>query len=220
MGLRVMDFERPPRELVAAIGTLSTATALECLKGRFNMSSEIKPLWAGAKVAGAALTVACPVGDNLTLHKAIELAKPGDVIVADAGGYKEAGGMWGEIMSLAARKRGVEGVVVDGAVRDVAALRAIEFPVFARASSPGPTSKKSFGSISEPVVCGGVLVAPGDIVLGDDDGVVVIPRARAEEVLALGREREEREARIRRLIEEGKTTVEIFGFGEVLQALG
>ncbi len=220
MPLQIADFERPPRELVAAIRSLSTPTALECLKGPFNMSSEIKPLWPGAKLAGAALTVACRVADNLTLHKAIELAKPGDVIVVDAGGYKEAGGMWGEIMALAARKRGVEGAVIDGAARDTAVLRAMGFPVFARTSSPGPTTKKTFGSINEPVVCGGVLVAPGDIILGDDDGVVVIPRARAADVVALGRARDEREAHIKQLIEQGKTTMEIFGFDKVLRDLG
>ncbi|NLG78385.1 MAG: hypothetical protein GX492_00910 [Firmicutes bacterium] len=219
MSLDIGDFQRPPRDLLAAIGELSTPTALECLKGHFNMSSEIKPLWTGAKVVGSALTVACRVGDNLTLHKAIELAEPGDVIVADAGGYREAGGMWGEIMALAARKRGVAGVVIDGAARDVPILRAMKFPIFARTSSPGATSKKSFGSINRPIVCGGVLVNPGDIVLGDDDGVVIIPRARAEEVLELGRRRDAWEEQIKQLIEDGKTTVEIFGFDKVLQDL-
>ncbi len=217
MALDIGDLERPPRDLVAGIRQLSTPTVLESLKERFNMSSEIKPLWQGAKLAGVALTVRCHVGDNLTLHKSIELAMPGDVIVADAGGYKEAGGMWGEIMALAARKRGVEGVVIDGAARDVPILRAMGFPVFARASSPGSTAKKSFGSINRSITCGGVLVNPGDIVIGDDDGVVVIPRARAAEVLRLGQERDAREARIKQLIDEGKTTVEIFGFDKVLE---
>lgn len=219
MALDIGQVERPPRDLVAAVGRLSTPTIVESLKGRFNMSSEIKPLWQAARLAGVAITVRCHVGDNLTLHKAIELCAPGDVIVVDAGGYKEAGGMWGEIMALAARKRGIEGVVIDGAARDVAALRSLGFPVFARTSSPGPTTKRSFGCINRPITCGGVLVCPGDVVVGDEDGVVVIPRARAGEVLEMGRQREAREARVRELIEEGKTTVEIFGFDRVLEQL-
>lgn len=220
MSLDIGDFERPPKDLIAALRELSTPTVLECLKGgRFNVSSEIKPVWTGAKLLGAALTVRCRVGDNLTLHKAIELAKPGDVIVVDAGGYREAGGMWGEIMALAARKQGVEGVVIDGAVRDTPVLREMKFPAFACTSSPGSTTKRSFGAINRPITCGGVLVNPGDIIIADDDGVVVIPRAQAENVAQLGRARDEREVKIKQLIEEGKTTVEIFGFDKILETL-
>lgn len=217
MTLDIGEFTRPSHKLVEAIGQLSTPTVLESLKGKFNLNSEIKPFWPGAKIVGPALTVRCHVGDNLTLHKAIELIQPGDVIVADAGGYKETGGMWGEIMALAARKRGGAGIVIDGAVRDIPILREMNFPVFARTSSPGSTAKKTFGSIGRPVICGGVAVNPGDIILGDDDGVIIIPAARAEEVLKAGRERDQKEMQIKQWIEEGKSTVEIFGFGPVLE---
>lgn len=219
MALDIGDFKRPSRELVLAIKELSTPTVLESLKGKFNMNSEIKPFWPGVKLAGPALTVRCHVGDNLTLHKAIELIQPGDVIVVDAGGYKETGGLWGEIMALAARKRGLEGIVIDGAARDIPILRGMNFPIFARTSSPGSTAKKTFGSINRPITCGGVLVNPGDLILGDDDGVVVIPSSRAEEILRLGRERDQKETQIKRLIEEGKSTVEIFGFDKILNNL-
>lgn len=219
MALDIGDFKRPSRELVLAIKELSTPTVLESLKGKFNMNSEIKPFWPGVKLAGPALTVRCHVGDNLTLHKAIELIQPGDVIVVDAGGYKETGGMWGEIMALAARKRGLEGIVIDGAARDIPILREMNFAIFARASSPGSTAKKTFGSINRPITCGGVLVNPGDLILGDDDGVVVIPSSRVEEILRLGRERDQKETQIKRLIEEGKSTVEIFGFDKILNNL-
>jgi 4-hydroxy-4-methyl-2-oxoglutarate aldolase len=217
--LDIGEFIRPSKELIDGIRGLSTPTVLESLKGKFNMNSEIKPFWAGAKLAGAALTVRCHVGDNLTLHKAIELSQPGDVIVVDAGGYKETGGMWGEIMALAARKCGVEGVVIDGAARDIAILREMNFPIFARTSSPGSTAKKTFGSINRPISCGGVQVNPGDIIIGDDDGVVIIPQARAEEILQAGRERDQKEVKIKQMIAEGKSTVEIFGFGKVLDSL-
>jgi 4-hydroxy-4-methyl-2-oxoglutarate aldolase len=217
--LDIGEFVRPSRGLVAEIGALSTPTVLESLKGKFNLDSGIKPFWPGAKVAGAALTVRCHVGDNLTLHKAIELSQPGDVIVADAGGYKETGGMWGEIMALAARKRGIAGLIIDGAVRDVPILRELGFPVFARTASPGTTVKKSFGSINRPITCGGILINPGDVILADADGVVAIPASRAAEVLKAGRERDQREIRIKQLIEEGKSTVEIYGFNQTLDNL-
>jgi 4-hydroxy-4-methyl-2-oxoglutarate aldolase len=217
--LDIGEMTRPHRELVAQLKELSTPTVLESLKGKFNLDSGIKSFWPGAKVAGAALTVRCHVGDNLTLHKAIEISQPGDLIVADAGGYTETGGMWGEIMALAARKRGVVGLIIDGAVRDVPILREMNFPVFARTSSPGATVKKTFGSINRPITCGGVVVNPGDLIIGDDDGVVVIPAARAAEVLRAGRERDQKEIRIKQLIEEGKSTVEIFGFKQTLDNL-
>ncbi len=185
MALDIGAFVRPSRELIEGINELSSPTVLESLKGKFNMHSEIKPFWPGVKLVGSALTVRCQVGDNLTLHKAVELLQPGDVIVADAGGYKETGGMWGEIMALAAQKRGGVGLVIDGAVRDIPILRQINFPVFARTASPGSTAKKTFGSIGRPITCGGVLVNPGDIIVGDESGVLVIPAEKAAEVLEL-----------------------------------
>lgn len=168
---------------------------------------------------GAALTVRCHVGDNLTLHKAIELIQPGDVIVVDAGGYKETGGMWGEIMTLAAKKRGIEGIVIDGAARDIPILREINFPIFARTSSPGSTAKKTFGSINRPITCGGILVNPGDFIIGDEDGVVVIPRARVEETIQSGEARDRKEDGIKQMIAEGKSTLEIYGFNKTLDNL-
>ncbi|MGE5607430.1 MAG: 4-carboxy-4-hydroxy-2-oxoadipate aldolase/oxaloacetate decarboxylase [Bacteroidota bacterium] len=219
MSLDIGEFERPSRELIESIRKLSTPTVLESLKGKFNMDSEIKPFWPGAKLVGAALTVRCHVGDNLTLHKAIELIQPGDVIVVDAGGYKETGGMWGEIMTLAAKKRGIEGIVIDGAARDIPILREINFPIFARTSSPGSTAKKTFGSINRPITCGGILVNPGDFIIGDEDGVVVIPRARVEETIQSGEARDRKEDGIKQMIAEGKSTLEIYGFNKTLDNL-
>ncbi|HEY8462747.1 MAG TPA: 4-carboxy-4-hydroxy-2-oxoadipate aldolase/oxaloacetate decarboxylase [Bacillota bacterium] len=214
--LDIGDLVRPNQELITKLKELSTPTVLESLKGKFNMNSEIKPFWPGAKAVGVALTVRCQVGDNLTLHKAIEISQPGDLLVVDAGGYKETGGMFGEIMALTARKRGVVGLVIDGAVRDIPILRELNFPVFARNTSPGSTVKKSFGSINRPITCGGILVNPGDLIIADEDGVVVIPAARAEEVIKAGQERDQKEIQIKKLIEQGKSTVEIYGFDKIL----
>lgn len=219
MALDIGEFVRPSRDLIDRLKGLSTPTVLESLKGKYNMNSEIKPFWPGVKLAGVAMTVRCHVGDNLTFHKAIELLQPGDVIVVDAGGYKETGGMWGEIMTLAAKKRGIEGVVIDGAARDIPILREMNFPIFARTSSPGSTAKKTFGSINRPITCGGILVNPGDLIIGDEDGVVVIPRDRAEETLQSGEARDRKEDGIKQMIDEGKSTIEIYGFGKTLELL-
>lgn len=219
MALDIGEFVRPSRDLIERLKRMSTPTVLESLKGKYNMDSEIKPFWPGVKLAGPALTVRCHVGDNLTLHKAIELLQPGDVIVVDAGGYKETGGMWGEIMTLAAKKRGIEGIVIDGAARDIPILREMNFPIFARTSSPGSTAKKTFGSINRPITCGGILVNPGDLIIGDDDGVVVIPKDRVEETLKSGEARDQKEDGIKQMIEEGKSTIEIYGFDKILDNL-
>jgi 4-hydroxy-4-methyl-2-oxoglutarate aldolase len=213
----IEGFERPPEELLLIIRGLSTPTVCEILGKQSNMDSDIKALWPDIKLVGPATTVLCQVSDNLTLHKAIEVSQAGDVLVVNAGGYKEAGGMWGEIMALAARKKGIEGLVIDGAVRDVKHIREMRFPVFSRAISPGSTTKKTFGQINKSIICGGVLINPGDIIMGDDDGVVVIPREKLQVVITKGVEREEREKEVKKLIEQGRTTMEIFGFDKILE---
>lgn len=211
------NFQRPPQELLLTLRKLSTPTVCEVLGKQSNMDSEIKALWSNIKLVGPATTVLCQVGDNLTLHKAIEVSQAGDVLVVNAGGYKEAGGMWGEIMTLAAQKKGIEGLVIDGAVRDVKSIREMRFPVFSRAISPGSTTKKTFGQINKSIICGGALINPGDIIIGDDDGVVIIPQEKLQVVITKGIEREEREEEVRKLIEQGKTTMEIFGFDKILK---
>lgn len=220
MGKIVFDVERPPETLVKKLGEHSTSTLCEAMGKSGNMAHEIKPICPGVTVVGSAVTVSCYVGDNLTLHKAIEVAKRGDVLVVDAKGYKEAGGMWGEIMTLSAKTKGIAGLVIDGAVRDVAAIRKLGFPVFARAISPGGTVKESFGTINKPIICGGVLVNPGDVIVGDDDGVVVVPKSSVEDVLKRAEERKKIEDQIKELILQGKTTMEIYGFDKVLERKG
>jgi 4-hydroxy-4-methyl-2-oxoglutarate aldolase len=182
------------------------------------MDCEIKSIWKGARTAGVALTVLCHVGDNLTIHKAIAMVREGDVLVVNAGGYRNCG-LWGEIMSLAAQKKGVKGLVVSGAVRDVQAIERLRFPVFAMGLSPYGSTKNSLGPINQPIVCGGVLVSPGDIVVGDDDGVVVVPKHSAREILVKCQERDKNEGRVKQLLEQGKTTLEIYGLDKVIERM-
>jgi len=180
------------------------------------MNHEIKPIDSDMKVCGTSITVDCPAADNLTLHKAIEVAAEGDVLVVDAKGNKEAGGMWGEIMTTAAQTKGIRGVVIDGAVRDVRALLDLRFPTFASAISPGGTVKKTLGSINTSIICGGVAVHPGDVVIGDADGVVVVPMNIAEDLITKAEEREDAETEIKKRLRMGETTMKIYGFDQLL----
>lgn len=213
----IFEIERPNENLVKELEKFSTPTLNEAMDKSGHMSHEIKPVYQDVKVAGPAITVSCHVGDNLTLHKALEMAQKGDVLVVDAKGHKDTGGMWGELMTLAAQRKGVAGLVIDGAVRDVAAIRKMKFPVFAKAISPGGTVKETFGSINLPITCGGIVVEPGDIIVGDDDGVVVVPKAILQDVIEKAKKRMEREEEVKRLILEGKSTMEIYGFDELLK---
>ncbi|AUG78047.1 diguanylate cyclase [Kitasatospora sp. MMS16-BH015] len=169
-------------------------TTLADLLGRAQvMDIGIRPLWAGsARVAGPAFTVKCPPGDNLMLHAAIYRAEPGAVIVAESGDldYALAGGN----VCAVAQRRGVTAFVLDGLIRDVAEAREAGFPVFARGAIPIPGSKAALGEHGTQVRCGGVLVGPGDIVVADEEGVVVVPAARREEILAAARTRLAKEA--------------------------
>lgn len=190
----VRQIERPPKKIIESFKETSTPSVHESLSSVESnvMDSEIKPIAQGMKLAGPAITVFCPVGDNLMMHKAMTLAKPGDVLIINAQGYKKSV-MWGAIVTVTAMAIGLAGVVVDGAVRDTAEIRRLGFPVFSRWISPHGATKVNPGSINIPIQCGGVTVKPGDIVVGDDDGVVVVPKDMAADVLRKVKERDSKE---------------------------
>ncbi|GIV76973.1 4-carboxy-4-hydroxy-2-oxoadipate aldolase/oxaloacetate decarboxylase [Litorilinea aerophila] len=215
----IQEIPRASAALIAGFAEQETATVYEANDKQGAMIHTIRPLYPGIKLCGSALTVRCQAADNLTLHAAIALAQPGDVIVADVGEALEAG-HWGEITTIAAQQRGIAGLVINGGVRDVAAIRHRGFPIFSASVSMKATVKASPGQINHPIICGGVLVHPGDIVLGDDDGVVVVPRERAEAVLADARERTAREAAIMERLQAGELTVDVLGFRSILQDHG
>lgn len=162
--------------------------------GARHLRAAIKPLRAGWTVRGRALTVSVPAGDNLAIHAALAIAQPGDVLVVDAQGYTERAVMGG-IMCAQAAAIGIAGVVIDGAMRDVAELRQGALPVFAAAASPAGPTKAGGGSVNREIQCGGVRVGPGDWILGDDDGVVVITPAELESVVTGALAKSEAEAR-------------------------
>ena len=199
----IRDFPRPEVELVELFRDLPVANIDDNMERTAAVESAIVPLGKG-QLLGTAFTVQVAQGDNLMFHAAMDLAKPGDVIVIDAGGFAERA-IFGELMATYCKVRGIRGIVCDGAVRDAEGLAALEdFPVYARAVTPNGPYKNGPGQINVPVVIGGKIVHPGDIVVGDSDGVLFIrpenARQLAEATLAVGR----KEAEImKHIVEEG-----------------
>jgi 4-hydroxy-4-methyl-2-oxoglutarate aldolase len=184
------------------------ATLFEAAGQSGMVDPAIRPAWPRAKLCGTALTVECPPGDNLMLHQAVARATPGVIIVGNLGGYLRTGA-WGEILTVAAKAKGVAGLVVDGAVRDISAIEELGFPIFSRGLAIGSCTKERFGTLGDPIELGGVPVKTGDVVVGDSDGVVVIPAERADEVYQLSLKRREREKQIIEQLGKGRTTLEL-----------
>ncbi|SDB90542.1 4-carboxy-4-hydroxy-2-oxoadipate aldolase/oxaloacetate decarboxylase [Paraburkholderia lycopersici] len=205
--------ERVEASVVEAARSVPAATLHEAGGKIGALPAAIKPVAPDFRICGTAVTVHSPGGDNLWLHRAIALAQPGDVLVVYTNGVYEHG-YWGEVMTTAAKVRGLAGLVIDGAVRDADLLESIGFPVFSRGLSIRGTGKDygAIGWINEPVRIGNVTVCAGDLIVGDRDGVVAIPRARAAEVVARGAQREADEATICKRIETGETTMQIYNF--------
>jgi 4-hydroxy-4-methyl-2-oxoglutarate aldolase len=179
----------------------------------------IRPIYPGAHVAGSAVTVSVPPGDNWMVHVAVEQCREGDVLVVAPAGPSDHGYL-GELIATALQVRGVRGFVVDAGVRDVAELTRMRFPVWSRCVSALGTVKEALGSVNVPIECGGQRVEPGDVVVADDDGVVVVPRAHAEAVLAASQRREEQEARSRERYRAGELSLDVQGMREELARKG
>jgi 4-hydroxy-4-methyl-2-oxoglutarate aldolase len=194
--------------IVAALLAHGTATLGE--SGARRMRSRIRPVWPGAQVAGRALPIRCTPGDNLAIHVGVTRGEEGDVLVADMSGEPELG-YWGEVLTTAALARGIAGLVIDGGVRDVDALTEHAFPVFSTGIALTGATKEMPGSVGRPVVVGDVEVAAGDWIVGDVDGVVVVPAAELESVLAAADARTAREAALFAELRKGQTTIDLLG---------
>lgn len=191
----VKDFQRPAPELVARFKDMPVANIDDNMGRIAAVDAAIKPVGKGT-LLGTAFTIRVPQGDNLMFHAAMDLAKPGDVIVIDAGGFTDRA-IFGELMATYCKSRGIKGIVCDGAVRDCDGLAAMEdFLVYARGVTPNGPYKNGPGEINVPVVIGGKLVRPGDIVVGDDDGVLFIDPAIADEIADATQAVEKKEADI------------------------
>lgn len=183
------------------------------------MSSDMRPVWPGTRMCGTALTVHTRPADNLMLHKALDVVQPGEVVVVCCEGFTEAGGMFGGLMAASLKQKGCAGLVTDGSVRDTMDFKKLEFPVYSRGINVKSSTKAHGGTINHPIIVCGVLVNPGDIVFGDNDSVVVVPKGIAEEVYRKTLEREEREEVTLRRILNGEGTTFDFIYKSVYEKL-
>ena len=209
-----MAYSAAQLEQARKLGTSTLFEASGLATGAANAA--IRPVWAGASIAGPAYPLECSPGDNLAIHIAMEKAPRGSILVISTGGF--VAGYWGEVLTVAAKAAGIAGLVIVGGVRDVAALTSRRFAVFTRGISMRGTIKASAPSVGQPISLTGTPVAPGDLVVADDDGVLVIPAAHVEHALANGQARADKEARMMEALAQGKSTLELMGLTSWRQA--
>jgi len=215
----VRNIERADRETIDALAPVGTATVHEAIGRRGYVGPHIRPIQQGAAVAGSAVTVSCHAGDNIMIHAAVEVCRPGDVLVV-TNTAPSTHGMFGDLLATSLMSRGVRALVIDAGVRDSATLREMGFPVWSQHVSCEGTVKASAGSVNVPVVLGEQIVAPGDVVCADDDGVVVVARVEAAWALEQSQARLAKEAASRARLEAGELGVDMYGLRDVLIGLG
>lgn len=219
VGIVVRDVARADPSAVAGLAGYGVATIHEAQGRTGLLAPRLRPIYAGAHVAGTAVTVSVPPGDNWMIHVAVEQCRDGDVLVVAPTSPSDAG-YFGELLATALAARGVRGLVIDAGCRDVRELTEMAFPVWAKCISAQGTVKEKLGSVNVPVVCAGQLVTPGDAIVADDDGVVVVPAAAAATVVEQAGAREEREAESRRRYRQGELSLDLHNMRERLAAKG
>jgi len=215
----VRNIKRTEPDIVKRLGALGVATAHEAY-GRFGlMKPYLRPVWSGAETSGTAVTVLAQPGDNWMIHVAVEQCQPGDILVVGCTA-DNTDGMFGDLLATSLMARGVRGLVIDAGVRDAKSLREMGFPVWSKAISAKGTVKATLGAVNVPVVCGGINVVPGDAVVADDDGVVVIGRKDAAEVVAKGEKRVADEDGKRKQLGAGVLGLDMYKMREPLAKAG
>lgn len=215
----VKNISRADKATVETLGSLGVATVHEAQKRTGLMHPYMRPIFSSARAAGTAVTVSCHPGDNLMIHAAMAVAEPGDMLVVTTTS-PSSDGMFGELLAESCRAHGVVGLVIDAGIRDVSELEAMGFPAWSKAISAQGTVKATPGSVNVNVVCAGAFVQPGDAIVADADGVVVVPRQHVAEVAQLGEARRQKEERARERLRAGELGLDMYGLRELLANLG
>ena len=215
----VRNIRRVAQETINLLGELGVATVHEAQGRTGLLRPYMRPIYADARVAGSAVTVSCQPGDNLMIHAAMDVVKPGDVLVVVTTS-ESTDGMFGDLLGDSCLAHGVRGLIIDAGVRDTTELTAMKFPVWAKAVSAQGTVKATAGSVNVPVVCAGAPILPGDIIIGDQDGVVVVPYDQAVSIAAAGEKRRAKEDATRKRLQAGELGLDIYGLRAKLAELG
>jgi 4-hydroxy-4-methyl-2-oxoglutarate aldolase len=215
----VRNIKRADAELVKRLGALGTSTVHEAYGRSGLMKPYLRPVWAGGEAAGTAVTVLAHPGDNWMIHVAVEQCQPGDVLVVGCSA-DNTDGMFGDLLATSLMARGVRGLIIDAGARDAKSLREMGFPVWSKAISAKGTVKASLGAVNIPVVCGGVNVIPGDAVIADDDGVVVVRPKDVADVVAKGEKRQADEEGKRKQLAAGQLGLDMYNMREALKKAG